>query len=101
MEWINEVKLSPTPSLKLDEEYKNMHLNHEAEHNAHRRHMGADLIWRTRMQREEYNLNHRTRQLDIREAYLHRCEHTCDRREAEIHTTRLRGMGTGRGSGSE
>jgi hypothetical protein len=101
MEWINEVKLSPTLSLELDEEYENMCLNHEAERNARWRHRGEDLIWRTHMQREEYNLNQRAWQLDVREAHLCRRERRCDRCEAKIHATRMRGMDTGRGSGSK
>jgi hypothetical protein len=53
------------------------------------------------MQREEYNLNQRTRQLDVREAHL--CIRECryDRREAEIHAARMRGTDMGRESGSE
>jgi hypothetical protein len=31
MEWIDEVKLSPTPSPELDEECQNMHIDEEAE----------------------------------------------------------------------
>jgi hypothetical protein len=101
MEWIDEVKLSPTPSLELDEEYENIHLNHEIECNVRRRHRGKDLIWRTHMQREEYNLNQHARQLNVREAHLRRREHRCDRREAKIHAARMRGMVTGMESGSE
>jgi hypothetical protein len=101
MEWINEVKLSPTPSPELDEEYENMRLNHETERNAHQRHMGKDLIWRNCMQREEYNINQRAWQLDVREAHLHRCECRCDHRKAEIRVARMRGIDTGRESGLE
>jgi hypothetical protein len=91
--------LSPTPSPELDEEYQNKHINEEAEHNAHQRHMGEDLIWHTHLQMEEYNLNQRARQLDVCEAHLHRCECRCDRREADVHATILRDMGTGRERG--
>jgi hypothetical protein len=101
MEWIDEVKLSPTPSPELDQEYENSRLNHATERNARRRHRGEDLIWRTHMQREEHNLNQRTRQVDIREAHLRRYERRCDRHEVEIRAPRMRGMGTGRESGSE
>jgi hypothetical protein len=101
MEWINVVKLSPTPSLELDEEYENMRLNLEAERNACQRHKGEDLIWRTRMQREEYNLNQRAQQLDVHEAHLHRCERRCDHHKIEIRAIRMRGMGTEMGSGPE
>jgi hypothetical protein len=45
-------------------------MNYEAEHQAHQRHMGEGLIWRTSLQRQEYNLNQRRRQLDVREADL-------------------------------
>jgi hypothetical protein len=63
--------------------------------------MGEDLIWLSRMQSEEYNLNQHTRQLDVREAHLCRCERRCDHRETEIRAARMRGMGMGRGSGPE
>jgi hypothetical protein len=54
------VKLSPTPTPEDDEQYEDKRCNYEAERHARRRHRGKDLIWRTRMQREEYNLNLRT-----------------------------------------
>jgi hypothetical protein len=41
------------------------------------------------MQREEYNLNQRTQQLDVREAHLYIRERRCDCREAEIHATSM------------
>jgi hypothetical protein len=63
--------------------------------------MGEDLIWHTNMQRQEYNLNQCTRQLDIYEAHLHVREHRRDHREAEIHATRMRGRDIGSKSGSE
>jgi hypothetical protein len=44
MEWIDEVKLSPTPSPELDEEYQNRRIDEEAECNARRRHKG----WETK-----------------------------------------------------
>jgi hypothetical protein len=75
--------------------------NYEVERNARRRHRGEDLIWHTRMQREEYNLNQHTRQLDVREAHLHICEHRCDRREADICAARMRSMDIRSDSGSE
>jgi hypothetical protein len=59
------------------------------------------LIWRTSMQRQEYNLNQHTRQLDVREVHLHVRERRCDRRKAEIHAARLRGTDMGSESGSE
>jgi hypothetical protein len=51
------VKRSPTPIAEDDEQYEDRHHNYEAERNARRWHRGEDLIWHTRMQREEYNLN--------------------------------------------
>jgi hypothetical protein len=53
------------------------------------------------MQRQEYNLNQRRRQLDVREAHLRVRERRCDCCEAEIHAARMRGMGMGSESGSE
>jgi hypothetical protein len=43
------------------------------------------------MQRQEYNLNQRRRQLDVREAPLRVRECRCDHREAEIRAARMRG----------
>jgi hypothetical protein len=63
--------------------------------------MGEDLIWRTNMQRQEYNLNQHTRQLNDREAHLHVHERRCDRREAEIRAARMRDRDVGSESGSE
>jgi hypothetical protein len=54
------------------------------------------LIWRTHLQRQEYNLNQRARQLDLHEAHLHRCECRCDHREAEVRAARLNGNGWGK-----
>jgi hypothetical protein len=59
------------------------------------------LIWRTSMQRKEYNLNQRARQLDVREAHLCVHERRCDRRETEIHAARMRGSDMGSEIGSE
>jgi hypothetical protein len=100
-ERIDEVKLSSTPEPEHDEQYKDRHRNYEAKCHARWRHRGEDLIWRTRMQKEEYNLNQRTRQPDIREAHLRRRECRCDRRETEICAIRMRGMDTETESGSE
>jgi hypothetical protein len=91
------VRLSPTPTPEDDEQYEERHCNYEAERHVCRRHMGEDLIWCTRMQSEEYNINQRARQLDIREVHVRRC----DRREAEIRAARMRGTNTRRESGSE
>jgi hypothetical protein len=95
------VRLSPTPTQEDDKQYEDMHHNYEAECHARRRHMGEDLIWRTRMQREEYNLNHHAWQLDVREAHVRRHECRYDRHEVEINAARMRGTDTGRASGSE
>jgi hypothetical protein len=95
------VKRSPTLTLENDEEYEDIGMNYEAERKARQRYMGEDLIWRTSMQRQEYNLNQRRRQLDICDAHLRVCERRCDRREAEIHASRMRGMDMGRESESE
>jgi hypothetical protein len=59
------------------------------------------LIWRTSMQRQEYKLNQRRRQLDVCEAHLHVRERGCDHHEAEIRAARMRGMDMGSESGSE
>jgi hypothetical protein len=53
------------------------------------------------MQRQEYNLNQCRRQLEVREAHLSVRECRCDRREAEIHATRMRGTDMGSESGLE
>jgi hypothetical protein len=76
-------------------------MNYEAERQARQRHKGKDLIWRTSMQRQKYNLNQRRRQLDVHEAHLRVRERRCDRREAEIRVARMRGMNMGSESGSE
>jgi hypothetical protein len=84
------VKRSPTSTPENDEEYEDKKMNYEAERQTRQRHSGKDLIWRTSMQRQEYNLNQRRRQLDICEAHLRVCECRCDRREAEIYAARMR-----------
>jgi hypothetical protein len=95
------VKRSPTPTPEDDEQYQDRHRNYEAKRNTRLRHMSEDLIWRTHIQREEYNLNQCTQQLDIREAHLRICECRCDHREAEIRAIRMRGTNMGSESGSE
>jgi hypothetical protein len=85
--------LSPTPTLEDGEEYEGRHHKYEADQNAHHRRRGEDVIWCTRLQRQEYNLNQRTRALDISEAHLCRCECRCDHREAEVHAARVSGTG--------
>jgi hypothetical protein len=95
------VRRSPTPTPENDEEYEDREMNYEAKHQAHHRHMGEYLIWRTSMQRQEYNLNQRRRQLDIREAHLRVRERRCDHRETEIRAARIWGMDMGNKSESE
>jgi tRNA(Met) C34 N-acetyltransferase TmcA len=94
------VKRSPTPTPKNDE-YDNREINYEAKHQARRRHRGKDLIWRTSMQRQEYNLNQCRSQLDVREAHLRVREHRCDHREVVIRAARMRGTDMRSESGSE
>jgi hypothetical protein len=53
------------------------------------------------MQRQEYNLNHRTWQLDVYEAHLHVREHRCDRHEVEIRVARMGDRNRGSKSESE
>jgi hypothetical protein len=93
--------LSPTPTLEDDEQYEDRRRNYKANQNARRRRKGEDLIWRTRLERQEYNLNQRARALDICEAYLCRSECRCDHHEAEVHTARVSGTGRCSGSGFE
>jgi hypothetical protein len=100
--------MEPTSILSLSTPSKDDHLfpadhvwNYEAERQARQRHRGEDLIWRTSMQGQEYNLNQRRRQLDVCEAHLRVCERRCDRCEAEIRAARMRGMDMGSESGSE
>jgi hypothetical protein len=49
--------LSPTLTLEDNEEYEDRRRNYEADQNAHQRHRGEDVIWRTSLERQEYNLN--------------------------------------------
>jgi hypothetical protein len=93
--------MSPTPTLEDDDRYETRETNCEAERQAHRRHMGEDLIWHTNMQRQKYNLNQCTRQLDVGEAHLRVRERRCDHREVEIRATRKKGRDIGSESGSE
>jgi hypothetical protein len=68
------VKLSPTPTPEDNEEHEDRCRNYEADQKARRRRRGEDVIWRTHLQRQEYNLNQHTRALDICEAHIHRRE---------------------------
>jgi hypothetical protein len=93
--------LSPTLAPEDNEEYEDRRHNYEADLNARHRCRGEDVIWHTRLQRQEYNLNQCARAIDIHEAHLHRCEYRCDRREAEDHAARVSGTGRGSGCGCE
>jgi hypothetical protein len=95
------VKRSSTPTPENDEEYEDREMNYKAERQARQRHRGQDLIWRTSMQRQEYNLNQCRRQLDVCEAHLRVRERRCDCREAEIRAAKMRDMDMGSESGSE
>jgi hypothetical protein len=66
--------LSSTPTPEDNEGYENRRRNYEADQNARRRRRGEDVIWRTHLERQEYNLNQRARALNIREAHLRRRE---------------------------
>jgi hypothetical protein len=44
IEWINEVKLSPTPSPELDEEYETRHDDEDMDHTSCMRQWEEDLI---------------------------------------------------------
>jgi DNA-binding NtrC family response regulator len=90
--------LTPTPTPEDDEEYEDRHHNYEADQNARQRRRGEDVIWRTHLERQEYNLNQRARALDIRETHLCRHEQRFDCREAEHRAARTN---EGSGSGSE
>jgi len=92
---MDEIKLSPTPSPELDEEYAARREDENMDRNARRRRWEEDLIWRNRLQMQEWNLNQRGRELDVREAHLRRRERRCDRREADIRAARMRGRGRG------
>jgi hypothetical protein len=52
-EWINEIKLSPTPSSELDEEYEARRDDENMNRNARMRHCEEDLIWWNHLQNEE------------------------------------------------
>jgi hypothetical protein len=98
VEWIDEFKLSSTPSLELDEEYETRSDDENMDRTARMRHCKEDLIWRNHLEIEERNLNQCARYLDIREAQLRKQDRRCDRREADFHVARLRGRARARGS---
>jgi hypothetical protein len=100
-EWIDEVKRSPTPTPENDKECENREINYEAKCQARQGHRGEDLIWCTSMQRQEYNINQRRKQLDVREAHPCVRERRCDLREAEIHVAGMKGTDMGSESGLE
>jgi hypothetical protein len=55
-EWINEIKLSPTPLPELDE-YEARRDDENMDRVAHMRHCEEDLIWRKHLQNQEWNLD--------------------------------------------
>jgi hypothetical protein len=79
----------------LDEEYEAKRDDENMDRVACMRHCEEDLIWRNRLQNQEWNLNQRERQLDVCEAHLRRREHICDRRDADLRAARLRGRRRG------
>jgi hypothetical protein len=52
--------LSLTPTPEDDEEYEHRRRNYEADQNARQRHKCEDVIWYTRLEMQEYNLNQRS-----------------------------------------
>ena len=95
--------MSPTPSLELDEDYAARRTDEDMDRTARLRRWNEDVIWRTRLQMQEWNLNQCAREQDVREANLRRQKHRVQRREAqlraELHAARIRGRGRGRGRG--
>jgi len=87
--------LSPTPSPELDEDYAARRTDEDMDRTARLRRWNEDVIWRTRLQMQEWNLNQRAREQDVREANLRRREHRVRRREAELRAARIRGRGRG------
>jgi hypothetical protein len=94
-EWIDEIKLSPTPSPELDEEYEARRDDENMDRTARMRHCEEDLIWQNHLQNEEWNLNERARQVDVREAHIRRRERIYDKRETDLRAARLQGRGRG------
>ena len=87
--------MSPTPSPELDEDYAARRTDEDMDRIARLRCWNEDMIWRTRFQMQEWSLNQRAREQDVREANLCRREHRVRRREAELRAARIRGRGTG------
>jgi hypothetical protein len=56
VEWINEVKLSLTPSPELDEEYAARRDDEDMDRIARMRQCEEDLSWHNRLEMEEWNL---------------------------------------------
>jgi len=79
----------------LDEEYAARRTDEDMDRAAHLRRWNEDVIWRTRLEMQEWNLNQRAREQDVREANLRRREHRVRRREAELRAARIRGRGRG------
>jgi hypothetical protein len=79
----------------LDEEYEAKRDDENMDRAVCMMHCEEDLIWRNRLQNQEWNLNQRERQLDVCETHLHRREHICDRRDADLRAARLWGRRRG------
>jgi hypothetical protein len=92
VEWFNEVKLSPSLSLDLDEEYATRRDDEDMDRTSHMRDWEEDLIWHNYLEMEERNLNQHARQLNICEAHLCRQKHRCDRHQADLRAARVRGI---------
>ena len=95
--------MSPTPSPELDEHYAARRTDEEMDRAARLRRYNEDVVWRTRLEMQEWTLNERARGQDVREMDLRRREHRVRRREArlraELRAARGRGRGTSSGSG--
>ena len=87
--------MSPTPSPELDEDYAARHTDEDMDCTARLRRWNEDVIWRTHLEMQEWDLNQRAREQDVREANLRRWEHRVRRREAELRAARIRGRGRG------
>ena len=67
--------MSPTPSPELNEEYAARRTDEDMDRTARLRRCNEDVIWRTRLEMQEWNLNQRAREQDVRETNLRRQEH--------------------------
>ena len=93
-QWIDESALPTFPMPESHQDYQARLQEEESVRRARLRHAEEDLLWRNRLREDECNLRTRAHELDVREAHLRRRERICDRREADLHATRVRGRGT-------